>query len=223
MSLIPQEIDLAALIAGCRQEAHAQVIQGFCWQLFRRAIVEQSPEAWTGVYTQYRERMIRWARWYGAANTSEAEDVIHTAWLKFQAAMLPEVWGRFPGLQSVLAYLRRCVQSVYLDERRRDQREQAYLESYPPSAPTPGRNLETRVLEETTRQQVADYIETRIEDEVERLVVRLSFVYDMKPAEIAAQHPSVFASARDVSRVKERVLRRLANDPQLRLWRESGK
>ena len=219
----PCETDLATLIVGCHEEDHAAVMYGFCWELFRRAVTGQSTEAWAGIYAQYRERMIRWARWYGAADASEADDVVHTAWLKFGAAMRPEVLARCPGIQSVLAYLRRCVQSVYLDERRREKREQAYLESWPASEPTPGRHFETMVLEETVRHESATYIYARLKGEEERLVLVLSFEYDMKPAEIAAQHPTVFASAREVSRVKERVLRRLANDPQLRQWREAGK
>lgn len=223
MSHIPRETDIGTLIAGCRQEAHAQVIYGFCWQLFRQAVVAQSTEAWAGVYAQYRERMIRWACYYGAANVSEAEDVIHMAWLKFRAAMHPEALDRFPGIQSVLAYLRRCVQSVYIDERRREQREQFHLESLPLSETTHGRSFETLLLEKNVRQQAVAYIYAGLEDETERLVLSLSFEYDMKPADIAARYPTVFASARDVSRVKERVLRRLANDPQLRQWRESGK
>lgn len=45
MSHIPCETDIATLIAGCHQAAHAQVLRGFCWELFRLAIVEQSTEA----------------------------------------------------------------------------------------------------------------------------------------------------------------------------------
>ncbi len=69
-------------------------------------------------------------------------------------------------------------------------------------------------------QERRDYLCRRLRDEDERLVFRLSYDLGLKPGEIARQYPRRFAGARAVSRIKERIVRRLAEDPMVQKWQK---
>jgi hypothetical protein len=71
------------------------------------------------------------------------------------------------------------------------------------------------------RQELFAYIGQRLKNEQERLTIYLSFKMGLPPREIAQACPNVFDDAAEVRKVKERVVRRLSNDLQLRNWWES--
>ncbi|MEJ5312354.1 MAG: hypothetical protein WHX52_21525 [Anaerolineae bacterium] len=213
----PDEASLEVLIERCHQETtlyrHQQSSPlGYCWELFRRAIVEGSQDAWQAIDEQYREQLRRWVR----AGPEAVEDVIQSALEKFIKSVTPERFVRFTGLECILAYLKRCVRAVAIDYWRQKERENVALQNL-------GDNwkIDSPMLNADVRLEVAEcvaYIYGRLHDEQERAVVRLNLELGYKPAEIAQLCPLLFPTVADVHRIRERVLRRLADDPVIQSW-----
>ena len=61
-------------------------------------------------------------------------------------------------------------------------------------------------------------IRERLQDEQERVLVQLSFELGLTPVQILRDRPDLFSDLAEVRRIKERVLKRLKNDSELRLW-----
>ena len=211
------QANVEEIIEGCREETarfhrKERGSTGFCYELFRRAVVESCQESWNAIDTQYRSLLLRWAE----GNSGDAEDMVQLAWEKFFKAMTEERFLRFPGIAHILAYLRRCVNSVTIDHWRKIKKERSNLTALGVIDPTQATPLQQTVLDGIVNRQHVERVYSRLKDRQERLVVYLNFELGLKPAEIAQLYPDVFPSARDVSRVKERVIRRLSNDPTLR-------
>jgi DNA-directed RNA polymerase specialized sigma24 family protein len=186
----------------------------FCYELFRRALVLQCEEAWTAIYDQYH-RLVR--RWLGHASSDE--DVLaNQVFVRFWKAVSPDRFADFPSLGAILAYLKRCAQSVAIDARRREERKQvkeAALFQMRQMTESPSTEY---VLDEIVSEQLYEHVTKSLNGRQESLAFRASFEWGLKPAEIAERWTSVFASAQDVSRIKERILRRLRRDTELVEW-----
>jgi DNA-directed RNA polymerase specialized sigma24 family protein len=188
---------------------------GACFELFRRAVVENCQAAWEAVYAQYRRQALRWA----GGNSDDAEDVVHCAFEKFLSAVSPKTFARFAGIANVLAYLRRCVKSVYIDRWRLMEREQLALDSLGMEMASLSDSPEQAALDHIVNRQYTEHIYGRLKDERERRVVYLNLELGLKPSEIVHRHPTEFPTARDVYRVRDRVIHRLSEDPILQnLW-----
>jgi DNA-directed RNA polymerase specialized sigma subunit len=74
-------------------------------------------------------------------------------------------------------------------------------------------------------QRLADLkaqIRSRLKDERERVVFELSYHYGLPPREIYERRPELFTDAKEVSRIKENLLKRLRRDKSLREWWDHG-
>ncbi len=186
-----------------------------CRELFRLAIVHQSQPAWRAVHEQYHAQLLRWASGHQAA----AEDIAQKAWEKFIHSVTPEKFPRFANIGALMSFLKRCVKSVLIDRARAKEREQVALEAWGdregdamhqnPSSPS-------GIIDDIVHHQFAEDVYDRLRDEEERLVIFSSFELGLPPREIAKRYSEQFPTAKHVSRIKERVIRRLANDPVLR-------
>jgi DNA-directed RNA polymerase specialized sigma24 family protein len=185
---------------------------GFCFELFRRAVVERSQQAWNAVYDQYYDRMVGWI----GGDLLDAEELVHEALEKFWSRVTPETLARANGIGSVIAYLKRCVRSACVDRWRQAKREHRALAALELEAsPNEACSLEQIVLDDIVNQECAKYVYSRLKDEQERLVVHLNLELGVKPAEIARMYPSLFPTAQHVNRVRERLMRRLSTEPVL--------
>jgi hypothetical protein len=86
--------------------------------------------------------------------------------------------------------------------------------------PQPVGGFSPDYLADVARQELADHVRRLVPDETEWLALRLSYEYELPPREIAHRHPQRFRDAAEVSRIKERVKKRLQNDPRLRQYLE---
>lgn len=204
--------DISVLIEDCASaDAHFHSLppttKGACFELFRRAVLEKSEPAWAAIYTQYRRQMLYWA--------NGAEDVAHEAWEKFLHAVTPEVFVCFTSVAHILAYLKRCVKSVHIDARRKAEREQKYLAMLGSTEVPPDDTSEATTLNQVANRQLAEAVNARLQNDLERLVVRWNLIGGLTPIEIVQRYPQHFAEARAVSRIREKVILRLRNDPVL--------
>ncbi len=213
--------EIGNLALQCRKEeswfrSGRDTATGACRELFRLAIVHQSQQAWRAIHEQYHAQLLRWA----SSNQAAAEDIVQEAWMKFIHSVTPERFPRFASIGALMSFLKCCVKSVLIDRARVKEREQIALEAWGygegdvtyqgnPSSPA-------GIINDIVHQQFAEDVYDHLNDDEERLVIILSFELGLKPREIAKRYGDQFSSARRVSRVKERIIRRLANNPILR-------
>jgi hypothetical protein len=72
------------------------------------------------------------------------------------------------------------------------------------------------VLDEIISEQLYEQALECLNSAQEQLVFRASFEWDLRPGMIAEGWPNAFSDGREVSRIKERILRRLRRDEGLR-------
>ncbi len=130
-----EEKNIEVLIQRCRkEEAHFRSSgnpsdrdgHGACREIFRRAIVVHSQQAWQAVYAQYHAQMVRWA----SDNQTAAEDIVQEAWEKFINAVTPERFPGFPHIGALLSFLKQCVKSVHIDRERARERERIAIAAW---------------------------------------------------------------------------------------------
>lgn len=224
----PMELEpltLAGVAHHCAQETERffhrqQHDPRYCFELFRRAIIDRSQRAWELVYRQYRPLVAGWVERHSAFASSgeEIQYFVNRAFEKMWSALPAEKFERFPNLKSLLRYLQMCVHSVILDQVRNT--EQVVLSPEPEvlaaggQATAPG--VERQALSQLEQQAFWQEINTRLNSDQERRVVYGSFVLGLKPRQLYAHYPDVFRNVQEIYRVKENVLARLRRDDELK-------
>jgi DNA-directed RNA polymerase specialized sigma24 family protein len=191
----------------------------YCYELFRRAIVDRNERAWQLVYRQYRSLVEGWVVHHSAfpATGEEVQYFVNRALERMWAALTPDKFGRFPDLKALLRYLQMCVHSAILDEVRTAESRTVNAQVDLQSARTraSGSTTEDQAVARVHRDTVWQAVNARLQDEKERTVVHGSFVLGLKPRELCAQYGDVFRDVREVYRTKENVLARLRRDPEI--------
>lgn len=198
----------------------------YCFELFRRAIVERVERAWELVYVQYRPLVLSWVERHAAFPTSseEAQYFVNRAFEKMWVALTPDKFDRFPNLKSLLRYLQMCVHSVILDLSRVTERPTVDIEVEVLAAESKveGSIVENLALDLVRRQEFWHEVNARLHGEKEQRVVYGTFILGLKPRELCVQFRDTFRDIAEVYRVKENVLDRLRRDSELeRLFDEN--
>lgn len=191
----------------------------YCFELFRRAILDRNERAWELVYRQYCPLVISWVERHSAlpASDEETQYFVNRAFEKMWSAVPPEKFDRFPNLKSLLRYLQMCVHSAIVDEVRspdpptvdtEDEGVPALIESRSDS-------IERRALTRAQREDFWQSVNERLKNEKERVVVHGSFVLALKPRELHAEYPSLFDDVTDIYRIKQNVMSRFRRDDEL--------
>ncbi len=218
---LPATLSLADVIRACGEEARVErrAESGYCRELFRRALDEHDSEAWAAVDQQYRRLVLRWIYAGNRAELAQdeaddaASDALARFWKSLSAQRNP-VAERFAHVGALLGYLQRCAICEMQTRQRQAQRVALLGEKLQagqlaaPAALSP----ETLALDALTqRERIADvraWIREHVDDPAERLLLDLVYRQGLAPAEIAQQHPDMFADVKQVYRIHERLLKR---------------
>lgn len=220
---------LAALSRRCREEsdrffARRQHDPAFCFELFRRALVEGSEMAWRLIFSQYRPLVASWVERQPAFHMTgeEADFFINGAFARLMRAITPESFAGFQNLKSILGYLQLCVVSEVNDHARAQRgADTLSLEQINIAGYSADDDVEQMALEDAERSELWSVIRSSITDDTELLVVYASYVLGIKPRQLAERYPDRFDSVQRVYRIKENVLARLRRDPRLQsFWEE---
>ena len=192
--------------------------------LFRLALEEGDQGAWEAIVSRYRNLVLDWTRRsLRAPIPREHEaDWVTRAFERFWLAVGPE-GSRFRDLPAALQYLKLCVRSVVMDDvRARRAVDLEPLEDLDerritgcPGAARSAPDVESVVFDRLGSRDLWQTILETLSGRDERLVIYLSFVQGMKPAEIATSRARDFASAADVYRIKRNAIERLRRAPRL--------
>lgn len=211
-------LPLAEIIRRCREEARQarSQEQGFCFEMFQRALTGRDADAWAALQEQYQRLVLTWLQRAGNVTPDEADDLACEAWEKFWRTLVrraDDLTAHFHHTGALLKYLQQCAITTLLDRQRRQQRQdrlaarlaeqQAHIPTLSPS------DLALRALQDAERLHEAQrWAASQVTDPQERLVLQLSFEEDLSPAEIAARYPHAFGDGHAVRRIKERLLKR---------------
>jgi RNA polymerase sigma factor (sigma-70 family) len=192
----------------------------YCYELFRRAVLQQDERAWEFLYAQYQPLVTGWVERHSMFyNSGEAAGYfVNRAFEKMWSAISPEKFPRFNDLKSILRYLQMCVHSVIIDHARAGERAgllEAEGEERLTEQEIDARDPEAIALQLQGRHVLWQAIEQRLKDDKERCVVYGSYVLDMKPAELRETYAAVFTDVREVYVVKDNLLARLRRDVEL--------
>jgi DNA-directed RNA polymerase specialized sigma24 family protein len=191
----------------------------YCFELFRRAIMDRNERAWELVYAQYRQLVAGWVERHSAfpASGEEIQYFVNRAFEKMWVALTADKFSHFSDLKSLLRYLQMCVHSVVLDQVRVAEQSIADVqaEGWVADSSETDPIVENRALARVHRQEFWREINGRLRNEKERRVVYGSFVLALKPRELHAQFRETFRDVNEVYRVKENVLARLRRDAEL--------
>jgi hypothetical protein len=193
--------------------------QRYCYELFRRAIVEKLPRAWELVYTQYERQVRGWVEHHPSFGSSgeDALQFVNRAFEKMWSALNAEKFTKFPDLKSLLRYLQLCVHSVMIDHAR--AREQPAVNE---AAAIDTVDAEQSYLGEEWRQEFWRRVQQRLRNEREARLVYYRYVLDIKPRDVCKRFPQEFPQVDEVHTMTQNILARLRRDPEMRNFLGAG-
>jgi DNA-directed RNA polymerase specialized sigma24 family protein len=185
--------------------------------MIRMAVVERNDQCWEAMVDIYRDHVHGWCRRAGA-HDDDLDGLATDTWERFWRSYTPEkLAGAGQSTAAVLTYLRMCAYSVVLDEARRRGRQTQLVES---SQDTAGAADMPRggLVEAADAPAFWALVDGFLRDDRERLVVRLTYANDLRPAEIQQLHPELFPSVTDVYKISRNLLDRMRRSPALSRW-----
>ncbi len=188
----------------------------YCFEIFRRAIVERNEEAWEHIYHQYRPLVDYWFRRHplGEALMMERDTLVLQVFERFWQAISPQKFDTFNGLAPILRYLQLCVHTTITDAMRYRQRNNLLLEDSELVLRQRAQDGETSNPEHLLmcREQSAliwQWVERHCKGGREILLMRESLVLGFSPKEVHTRHPELFPEVNEIYRIKENILARL--------------
>jgi RNA polymerase sigma factor (sigma-70 family) len=191
---------------------------GYCYELFRRAIVGRNDYAWERIYDIYQPLVASWVGRHsglGAAG-EEVDYFVNCAFDKLWSAVKAEKFGQFQDLGSLLRYFQMCVHSVIVDYARSNQNRSIDLDLLANLSSPDLPLIEKYVTDQLERRRLWEMIVKLTRDEKEIIILRFSFVYNLKPSQIYAAHPDQFENLEELYRIKRNLLNRLRRNQMLR-------
>lgn len=201
------------LIAGCSQETKEKKRKSktnYCFELFRRALVDKDNEAWMAVRNQYHNLVRHWIREKIFVDHESLDDLEQDTWEKLLQSLgkRPSFFTeKFEHVGAILSYLRHCAFTSAVDEYRRRQRREAIETKFKNSLFVENRHFREDIDKKEAVSQVKSWIH-KVTDPQERLLLFLSYEQGLTPKEIALQYPDEFENVKVVRRIKERLVKR---------------
>jgi DNA-directed RNA polymerase specialized sigma24 family protein len=188
---------------------------GYCYELFRRAIVGRDSYAWEKIYHLYQPLVASWVRRHDGLPIAmeEVDYFVNCAFEKMWSAIDAEKFGGFEDVAGLLRYLQMCVHSVIVDHTRSIQLQIVSLEAFPHPPPQDLPSIEKRVTERLEQRRLWQTLADLIKDEGEFIILQGSFLYGLRPSEIYAANPDQFESVDELYQIKRNLLNRLRRNP----------
>jgi hypothetical protein len=218
------------LAAGCRHQRADRSHEPFCFELFRRALAEQSQEAWQAIDRQYDRLMRSWIAEFAQTNegvgSSTLDELTADAFYAFWRSYTAEKLQKAMGLASVLAFLKSCAVTSVLQAKRKQRRsvqqtELVFEGGEATVAELPAGETPTQaVLQGISAAELWQIVDECCLNEQERVLVRMSFVADLKPRSILDLYPGLYVDVEEIYTVRRNLKNRLARDRRLRMFWE---
>ena len=217
---------LSAIIEGCRKISR-QIRKNkagslpsqkqYCFELFRLAIEEGNNQAWQALKQQYDGLIHHWVISNSGAPLSlqDREDLVQDTWANFHRALKKyqiSLGTHFEHVGALLKFLNNCAYTATMKHWKRRQKAKRLQEKLSKIAPKVASAPEEATLKQIFREErlaaLKKWREERITEPHEQLVFDCSFKEGLKPKQIVAAYPEMFANAKAVSRIKENLMKR---------------
>jgi len=235
LNLAARQMPLDQLAEACRRETErflrdALFNDAFCFELFRRAVVERGDQAWEKIVAQYRRMVLAWVKRHqnlrSLGDTEDGDHWVDAIFTRFWSAVKPERFEQFADTRRILAYLKMCTNSVIQDELRLRAQQLATvpldplvgLDESAPVRTSPAVAVEARSDGGLLAQELLAIIRSALRDDREREVFQLTIVLGYTPREISRRHPVRFPTADIVYQIKRNLLDRLRRNPEIRAY-----
>ncbi len=191
----------------------------YCYEIFRRAIVGGSDEAWEKINLLYQRQVVHWVRRHPSFTRCKENKSFfaNRALEKMWNAIPAEKFNRFPELKHLLRYLQMCVHSAIMDYLRATDRERIELDAGLLRSHEDGiiHDPDDHTVSMSGYRDCWQMVERHITTRKEKIVAVESFSFDLKPGEIYKRHLKMFRDINEVYKTKEILLTRLRTDPNL--------
>ncbi len=214
----------AKLAARCRNTRPDGSHEPFCFELFRRAIIENCSLCWHYLHNQYYCLVRYWVSQRISTDPDTVDDLTQDAFESFWRFYTPDKLACASGLGNVLSYLKACAASVVAQARRKADRRvvEAEWDEYLLGVQVSVSSAESTALQHMTARRVWTAVKACCNDERDYLVARLTFVAGLKPRHIAERFPDLFLNVSEVYRVKQNLFARLGRDAVLQGMCKNG-
>jgi hypothetical protein len=221
----PHSLPLNELARSCAQQTllffqRLESDTRYCFEIFRRAIVEKDQQAWTLLHELYHDQLQRWVRRHPSFTACHEDEAYFAsrALEKFWQAVPPAQFARFPDLKYLLSYLQMCVNSAIGEHVRASARAKYEVDLTEAEDHASDEVVEDGILARKQGKELWRLIVERLNDPKEIRVAYDSFLLDLKPGEIFDRNPGMYESTREIYRIKENILSRLRRDSELLNW-----
>ena len=223
LSKTPFEMSPIQLAARCHNTRSDGSHEPFCFELFRRAIVNRCALCWHYLHNQYYSLVCHWVCQRTSSDADTVADLVQNAFIAFWRFYTADKLDCARGLADVLKYLKSCAVSAAIGAYRQAEREpltvgwnEQVVEGHAALQST-----EASALQRMAARSLWAIIESSCRDQRERLLAHLTFVTGLRPRHIAERHPDLFPEVGDVYRLKRNLLDRLRRNPDLRAMLEN--
>ncbi len=183
----------------------------YCFEMFRRAFVENNQDAYTFISKHYSSLVSRWARERLPFAHSEQvlEECVNWAFASmFRTLSRPGAFDQFPSLERVISYMRSCAFSAAETENRK--RRHSNTVELADQLSSGEESPEKALIRAETSEKVRQIVLPLLKDEREQIVYECYFALDMPPRVIFQMNPTLFQNVKEVHRVKQIMLERLS-------------
>jgi hypothetical protein len=188
----------------------------YCVEILRRALIEQTDEAWSVLQRCFSEPVRVWFRSHPSRDVAllrdSEENYIALTFSRFWYAVRDQHL-EFATVSAVLRYLHATLNGVVLDTVRFHLR----LRSREMPFPEPGCSQEPRAADSMDDQSFWNSIQSMLPDEREKRLAYLLYHCGLKPREIVLRCPGEFDDVKDIYRLNHNIVERLRrNSDRLR-------
>lgn len=200
----------------------------YCFELFRRAILDAAEECWTGLTEIYTTLVQGWCRAASKTADADIEELATLGWERFWHAFTPERFANATSTGSILKYLQLCVWSAAADQARLLSSHLSLDEQIPQAneetitwgslAADPRPHPPEQVNEAESVAELWAIIDRSARTEAERVLLRLTLASGLHSREIQQQRPDLFSTVEAVYASTRAVFDRLRRNQELRRW-----
>jgi hypothetical protein len=188
----------------------------YCLEILRRALVEQSDEAWSVLQQCFSETIRGWVRSHSSYDVAllrdSEENYIAQTFSRFWYAVRDQHL-EFTSLYTALSYLHATLNGLILDTLRGHLR----LRSREVPFPEPDYAQEPAAEDYMDDQDIWNGIQVLLPDERERRLAYLLYYCGLKPREIVLRCSEEFGDVKDIYRLNHNIVERLRrNSDRLR-------
>lgn len=191
----------------------------YCFELFRRAFVDENQQAYERICVEYKGMVTKWvkSRLRLPHINENVEECVNGAFASmFNRLAKDNNFAQFPRLERILGYLQSCAHSAAEDENRKSKMR---MEEIPEEFGSKI-DIESGLLKDEQEAAIRQLVKANLKNEQERIVYEEYFEWGFMPRQIYARHPDQFSNVAEVHRSKQFLLERLKRVFQ-REWKDN--